>query len=53
MAESTDATGLAENKKAAKVGGGIAKKARVDLEQKTGTKVISNENYLPPVKKLR
>lgn len=52
MAESVDATGLSENKKAAKVGGNIAKKARVELEQKTGKKVISNESYLPPSRKL-
>jgi len=29
------------------VGGGIAKKARIDLENKTGQKVITPENYLP------
>lgn len=46
MAENTDATGLAENKKAAKVGGGIAKKARKDFEEKTGVKVVTNENYM-------
>lgn len=49
IAESTDATGMAENKTAAKTGGGIAKKARLELEEKTQKKVVSNENYLPPI----
>jgi DNA-damage-inducible protein D len=35
------------NKAAAKVGGNIAKKARVDLEQQTGKKVITKDSYLP------
>ena len=33
-----------------KKGGGIAKKARLDLEEKTGKKVVSTDNYLPPQK---
>ena len=37
-----------ENESAAKTGGGIAKKARLELEGKTGKKVISSENYLAP-----
>lgn len=40
-----------ENKAAAKTGGGIAKKARLELEDKTGRRVVSAENYLPPAKK--
>ncbi len=48
IAESTEATGMNENKAAAKTGGGIAKKARLELESKTGRKVVSGENYLPP-----
>ncbi|MDP1559406.1 MAG: hypothetical protein Q8K59_10720 [Nitrosomonas sp.] len=37
---------------AAKTGGGIAKKARLELEGKTGNKrMVSAENYLPPGKK--
>ena len=46
---------MQENKAAAKTGGSIAKKARLDLEEKTGRKVVTQENYLPPsraVKKL-
>ena len=33
-----------------KKGGGIAKKARLELEEKTGKKVVSTDNYLPPQK---
>lgn len=47
IAESVEATGLPENKAAAKAGGNIAKKARVDLEQQTGKKVITQDSYLP------
>jgi len=54
IAESTEATGMNENEAAAKTGGGVAKKARLDLENKTGKKVVSGENYLPPSpKKLK
>lgn len=54
IAESMEATGMNENESAAKTGGGIAKKARLELEGKTGKKVVSAENYLPPArKKLR
>lgn len=38
--------GFVENKKVAKQGGDVAGNARKELEQKTGKKVISNENYL-------
>ncbi len=51
IAESQEATGMGENKAAAKTGGGIAKKARLELEGKTGKRVISAENYLPPGRK--
>lgn len=50
IAESMEATGMPENKKASKKGGGIAKKARLELEKKTGKKVISTQNYLPHAK---
>lgn len=55
IAESVAATGMLENKVAAKTGGRIAKKARLELEAKTGRKVVARENYLPPtttVKKI-
>jgi DNA-damage-inducible protein D len=51
IAESMVATGMNENEVAAKTGGGIAKKARLELEGKTGRKVVSAENYLPPARK--
>jgi len=47
IAESTEATGMTENKIAGKKGGSISKKARIELENNTGKKVISKENYLP------
>jgi len=53
IAESVDATGMKENKKAAKKGGGIAKKARNELEQKTGKNIVTDENYLPPDQKKK
>ncbi|MCU7838237.1 MAG: hypothetical protein KZQ94_02530 [Candidatus Thiodiazotropha sp. (ex Troendleina suluensis)] len=53
IAESVDATGMNENKSASRKGGGIAKRARKELESKTGQKVISGKNYLPPTKAKR
>jgi DNA-damage-inducible protein D len=50
IAESVQARGMIENKKASKKGGGIARKARLELEKKTGKKIISTQNYLPPAK---
>ena len=54
IAEKTNATGMDENKVAAKSGGNIAKKARLELEQKTGQRVVTGQNYLPQarIKKL-
>lgn len=46
VAETTQAEGMSENKIAGKVGGGIAKNARQDLEDKTGIKVVTSENNL-------
>lgn len=48
IAESVDATGMHQNSKAAQDGGRIAKRARLSLEEKTGKKVVSKQNYLPP-----
>ncbi|MBI4744568.1 MAG: hypothetical protein HY776_07100 [Actinobacteria bacterium] len=53
IAESVNATGMAENTDAGGKGGKIAKKARLELESKTGKSVITSENYLPPAKKQR
>ena len=47
IAETMNATGMPENEVAGKKGGGIAKKARLDLEAKTGKKVVSSGNFLP------
>ncbi|MBS0467251.1 MAG: hypothetical protein JSS31_13830 [Proteobacteria bacterium] len=48
IAERQNATGLAENKTAAKVGGSIARQARQQLEDQTGQSVVTASNYLPP-----
>ena len=48
IAESVEATGMVENAEAGKKGGGIANRARLELEQKTGASVVSGENFLPP-----
>ena len=47
IAESVEATGMPENRAAAKSGGNIAKKARLDLENKTGKRVVTGANFLP------
>ncbi|MDZ4252236.1 MAG: hypothetical protein U1A72_06645 [Sulfuritalea sp.] len=44
---------MEENEAAAKTGGRIAKRARLELESKTGKAVVSGENYLPPSGKNR
>ena len=48
IAEKTAAKGMVQNKTAAKAGGNIAKRARLELEAETGKAVITRENYLPP-----
>lgn len=56
VAEAGEATGMPENQKAARVGGGIARRARKELESRTGRSVVSRENFLPPAnsqKKLK
>ncbi len=47
IAENMNATGIPENTIAGKQGGTIAKKARIELEEKSGQKVVSNQNFLP------
>jgi len=42
-----------QNAVAGKKGGRIAKDARLALEQKTGKKVITGENFLPPSKQQK
>jgi DNA-damage-inducible protein D len=53
IAESVNATGMPENAEAGKKGGKIARKARLELESKTGKSVITSENYLPPANKQK
>ena len=45
--------GFIENKKAARQGGKVAGNARKELEQRTGKKVVTGENYLPESTKIR
>lgn len=44
IAETMEAIGLEENKVPAKRGGRVAKNARLELEQKTGKKIVSGKN---------
>lgn len=56
IAETDKTAGLEENKIPAKKGGRIAKDARIALEQKTGTNIVTNENFLSsnkPKKRLK
>lgn len=53
IAESENATGMAENKISAKKGGKIAKEAREKLEHQTGKKVVTGQNFLPQSKKTK
>lgn len=48
IAESDNAIGMDENTDAGKKGGRIAKKARRELEAKTGRKVVTGDNFFPP-----
>ena len=54
-AETFVATGMVENQNVAKTGGKIAKRARLELEARTGKRVVTGENYLPPpsVKRIK
>ncbi len=53
IAETEKAKGLEQNAGAGKKGGKIAKDARLALEQKTGKRVITGENFLLPVKEKK
>ena len=50
IAENIKAEGMRKNKVASKKGGNIAKKARLELEEKTGKSVVNEKNFLPPKK---
>src|SRR3989339_2141867 len=51
IAETMKAKGIVQNMDAGKKGGGIAKKARLELETRTGKKVVTGESFLPPISK--
>jgi len=51
IAQSVEATGMAENKTAAKAGGRIAQQARNQLESQTGRSVVTDESFLPAAAK--
>ncbi len=46
IAQSKNATGLEENKKAGVEGGKVAKRARIDFEKQTNEKVVTGTNFL-------
>jgi hypothetical protein len=48
IAETEEAKGLQQNAKAGKEGGRVAKRAKDDLEKRTGQKVVTGSNFLPP-----
>ncbi|NTV30061.1 MAG: hypothetical protein HGA80_08290 [Candidatus Omnitrophica bacterium] len=48
IAESVQARGMPDNAEAGRKGGGISRRARQELEQKTGRRVVTSANYLPP-----
>ena len=50
IAQNKTAQGLQENAKAGVAGGRVAKRAKDDLEQQTGKKVVTGSNFLPPPK---
>lgn len=54
IAKNKNAIGFVENHKAAKAGGNVAGNARKELERKSGTKIVSKQNFknLDETKKL-
>jgi hypothetical protein len=53
IAESVDARGMGENAEAGRKGGAISKRARTELEEKTGKNVVTGENFLSPVSRRK
>ena len=53
IAETMQTKGLEENKTPAKKGGKIAKHARLELEEKTGKSVVTNESFLRSNKEMQ
>lgn len=52
IAETEEAKGLQQNAQAGKEGGRVAKRAKDDLEKRTGQKVVTGNNFLPPGKSM-
>ena len=52
IAETEKAKGLQQNAQAGKEGDRVAKRAKDDLEKRTGQKVVTGSNFLPPDKSL-
>lgn len=52
IAETEKAKGLQQNAQAGKEGGRVAKRAKDDLEKRTGQKVVTGSNFLPPGKSM-
>jgi len=53
VAENMGATGIVENKKAARRGGNVAQVAKEKYEEETGKSVVTSENYLPKKKEKK
>ena len=53
VAKKDKSKGYDENADSAHKGGGVAKRARKDYELQTGQKVVSGDNFLPGVKKIK
>ena len=53
IAETEQAKGVSQNGIVGKKGGKIAKDARLRLEEQTGKKVVTGENFLPPSKQQK
>ena len=53
IAETEKAKGVSQNGIVGKKGGKIAKDARLRLEEQTGKKVVTGENFLPPSKQQK
>lgn len=53
IAQKDQSKGYDENAISAQKGGGVAKRAKKDFELQTGEKIISDDNFLPPQKKIK
>ncbi|MDR3049547.1 MAG: hypothetical protein LBV16_06925 [Elusimicrobiota bacterium] len=53
IAQTEQAIGMPQNAKAGKKGGAIAKQARLKLEQETGKKVITGQNFLQASRQIK